>query len=165
MERLLVDTNMMERFSLAYLEAVASQAGCWIAEPRIDRNSVDGILRGESSGRPCAIDFQAKATSQDIVHGDHLSFRLPINNYDDLRLTTRFPRILIVLLMPKEIDDWLNQTEEELCMRHCAYWRSIEGEPDVPNKDNVTVPIPLSKMFNGDQLTDMMNRADRGEPL
>ena len=161
----MVDTNMMERFSLAYLEAVASQAGCWIADPRIDRNSVDGILRGETNGRPCTIDFQAKATSQDIMHDDHLSFRLPINNYNDLRLTTRFPRILIVLLMPKEADEWLNQTEEELCMRHCAYWRSIEGEPDVSNTDNVAVHIPLSKMFSSDQLTDMMHRADRGEPL
>ena len=161
----MVDTNMMERFSLAYLEAVASQAGCWIADPRIDRNSVDGTLRGEPNGRLCAIDFQAKATSQDIVRGDRLSFRLPIGNYNDLRLQTRFPRILIVLLMPKETENWLNQTEDELCMRHCAYWRSIEGEPDVPNKDNVTVPIPLSEMFNGDQLADMMDRADRGEPL
>ena len=161
----MVDTNMMERFSLAYLEAVASQAGCWIADPRIDRNSVDGILRGETNGRPCAIDFQAKATSQDIAHGDHLSFQLPINNYNDLRLTTRFPRILIVLLMPKEADDWLNQTEDELCMRHCAYWRSIEGEPDVPNSNSVAVHISLGKIFNRSQLIDMMHRADRGEPL
>ena len=161
----MVDTNMMERFSLVYLEAVASQAGCWIADPRIDRNSVDGILRGEINGRPSTIDFQAKATSQDIVQGDYLSFRLPIDNYNDLRLQTRFPRILIVLLMPKETENWLNQTEDELCMRHCAYWRSIEGEPDVPNTANVSVHVPLSKMFSSDQLIDMMHRADRGEPL
>ncbi len=161
----MVDTGMMERFSLAYIEAVASRAGCWIADPRVDRNSVDGILRGKPNGRPCSIDFQVKSTSRDILRGDRLSFPLPIGNYNDLRLSTRFPRILIVLLMPKEIEEWLNQTEEELCMKHCAYWRSLEDEPSVSNTANVSVHIPRSKVFDSSQITGMMRRAAQGEPL
>ena len=161
----MVDTSMMERFSLAYLEAVASQAGCWIADPRVDRNSVDGILMGEANGLPSAFGFQAKATSQDILRGEHLNFRLPIDDYNDLRLTARFQRILIVLRMPRETGEWLNQTDEELCMRHCAYWSSLRDEPEVPNSSNVTVPIPLTNMFNSESLTDLMNRAATGEPL
>ena len=164
----MVDTNMMERFSLAYLEAVASQAGCWIADPRIDRNSVDGIFMGEVNGLPSVFGFQAKATSQDILRGDHLNFSLPINNYNDLRISTptlRFQRILIVLRMPKEIDEWLNQTDEELCMRHCAYWISLREEPEVSNTSNITVHIPLANMFNTESLTGLIDRAARGEPL
>ena len=158
----------MERFSLAYLEAVASQAGCWIADPRVDRNSVDGILMGESNGLPSVFGFQAKATSQDVLRENHLSFPLPIRNYNDPRLSTsalRFQRILIVLRMSKETDEWLNQTDEELCMRHCAYWRSLRDEPEVPNVSNVSVHVPLANMFNRDSLTDLMDKAARGEPL
>ena len=161
----MVDTNMMERFSLAYLEGVASQAGCWIADPRIDRNSVDGLLMGEVNGLPSAFGFQAKATSQDVLREDRLNFRLPIRNYNDLRVPARFQRILIVLRMPDETDEWLNQTNEELCMRHCAYWRSLRDEPEVQNVSNVTVHIPLSNMFNSESLADLMNRAAAGEPL
>lgn len=161
----MVDTNMMERFSLAYLEAVASQAGCWIADPRIDRNSVDGVLMGEVNGLPSAFGFQAKATSQDILRGDHLNFRLPIGDYNHLKLPARFQRILIVLRMPNETEDWLNQTDEELCMRHCAYWSSLIDESEVPNTSNIRVHIPLTNMFNSESLTGLMNKAAAGEPL
>lgn len=161
----MVDTNMMERFSLAYLEAVASQAGCWIADPRIDRNSVDGVLMGEVNGLPSAFGFQAKSTSQDVLRGDHISFRLPMGDYNHLRLPARFQRILIVLRMPDETDDWLNQTDEELCMRHCAYWSSLSDEPEVSNRSNIRVHIPLINMFNSESLTGLMNRAAAGEPL
>ena len=161
----MVDTNMMERFSLAYLEAVASQAGCWIADPRIDRNSVDGVLMGEVDGLPSAFGFQAKATSQDVLRDDHISFRLPMGDYNQLRLPARFQRILIVLRMPNETDEWLNQTDEELCMRHCAYWHSLTDEPEVPNTSNARVHIPLTNMFNSKSLTGLMNRAAAGEPL
>lgn len=161
----MVDTNMMERFSLAYLEAVASQAGCWIADPRIDRNSVDGVLMGEVNGLPSAFGFQAKATSQDVLREDHISFRLPMRDYNHLRLPARFQRILIVLRMPDETDEWLNQTDEELCMRHCAYWRSLRDEPEVPNTSSVSIHVPLANMFNSGSLAGLMDRAARGEPL
>lgn len=160
-----MDINAMkERFSFAYIEAVASQAGYQIVEPRVDRDSVDGFLKGDSGRRP-RIEFQAKATSQDVLRDDHISFPLPVNNYDDLRADTRMPRILIVLRMPEETSEWLNQTGDELCLRHCAYWLSLGGQPDVRNTTRVTVHIPLTNMFSSEQLTDLMNRAERGESL
>jgi len=58
-----MDLNAMkERFSLAYIGAVASQAGYYIVEPRVDQDSVDGTLMGDIGRRP-RIDFQAKATA------------------------------------------------------------------------------------------------------
>ena len=122
-----MDLNAMkERFSFAYVEAVASQAGYWIADPRVDRRSVDGILMGDTVGLP-RLDFQLKATSQDVVRGEHLHFPLPIGNYNDLRLQARAARILIVLQLPENVEEWINQSRDEMCQRYCAYWLSLRG--------------------------------------
>ena len=52
-------------FSLAYVAAVAARTGYQIVEPRIDKDSVDGILMGDEGRRP-RIEFQAKATARGI---------------------------------------------------------------------------------------------------
>ena len=155
----------MEQFSLAYIRAVASQAGFRVGAVDPDWDGVDGILIGDEGRRP-RLEFQAKATGQDILRGDHLSFRLDIGNYNDLRIEqTRVPRILIVLRMPRDLDDWLVQTDDELCQRHCAYWISLEGRAAVPNTSNITIHIPLVNMFNGAQLHSLMDKVSRGETL
>ena len=160
-----MDANAQkERFSLSYIDAVASQAGYQVVEPRVDHDSVDGILIADFGRRP-RIEFQAKATELDIVRGDNLHYPLPVKNYHDLRAETRTPRILIVVLVPREKERWVNQTEDELCLRHCAYWMSLEGRSDTDNTDSVTVHVPTVNIFGGNQLTDLMQKAGRGDAL
>jgi hypothetical protein len=153
-----------ERFSLSYIEAIASQAGYQVTQPRVDRDSVDGVLMADFGRRP-RIEFQAKATSRDMIHGPTLHFPLSIKNYNDLRVDVKNPRILIVLLMPEEKSLWLKQTQEELCLRHCAYWMSLEGQPDRPNTSSVTVQVPTANIFNSEQLIDLMEKAEKGDAL
>lgn len=156
--------SQKERVSLAYIEAVASCAGYQVTEVKVDRDSVDGILVADFGKRP-RIEFQAKATARDVVRGNNIHFPLPIKNYDDLRIDVINPRILIVFLMPLETQEWVNQSDEELCLRHCAYWKWLEGKPIKPNTDTVTVRVPLTNIFNIEQLTDMMQRTERGDAL
>ena len=155
----------MEQLSLSYIRAVASAAGYHVTRPETDMDSVDGLLLSDAGRRP-RIEFQAKATSRNLLRADGIHFPLPVKNYEDLRIEMPLiPRILIVLLMPVEEAEWLTQTSDELCQRHCAYWRSLEGEPAVTNTQNVTVILPLDKMFSGDQLNGLMDKVERGEPL
>lgn len=147
------------RLSLAYIEAVASCAGYEVDEPKVDMDSVDGVLKADFGRRP-RIEFQAKATSQDVIQGANIHFRLPNKNYDDLRIDAINPRILIVFLMPQENLDWINQTAEELCMRHCAYWLSLKGEPETSYATRTPVQVPLSNMFDVYQLNEMMQRTE-----
>ena len=153
-----------ERFSLAYINAVATYADCDVIEPRVDRGSVDGILKRTTIEE--VIGFQAKATSQDIMGSDdeHLHFPLPIRDYDNLRNAAR-PFMLIVVLLPDDERQWLTQTQDELCLRYCGYWLSLEGWPETGNTDNVTVSIPAANIFGRSQLTDLMDKASRGETL
>ena len=161
----MMTVNMqMEQFSLAYIRAVAARGGYQVTRPEPDLDSVDGILMS-SEGRRARIEFQAKATSRDVLKGENVHFRLPMKNYDDLRADTLAPRILIVVLMPRETERWLTQTRDELCLRHCGYWLSLEGLPAVPNTTSVTVPVPTSNVFDSSQLRDLMTKADIGSPL
>ena len=150
-----------ELFSLAYIGAVAASAGYQMDTPKIDIGSVDGILMSGSSPRSL-IKFQAKATSQDIVRGDNLHFRLPIKNYNDLRIPTKVPRILIVVLMPRDPDQWVSQTEDELCLRRCGYWISLEGRPAETNTSSISIALPTTNIFSRDHLHDLMTKAEDG---
>ena len=160
MHGLMAPNERKARFSLSYIEAVASHAGFQVVEPKVDHDSVDGTLTADFGRRP-RIDFQAKATARDVVREDHIAFPLPVKNYDDLRLEAINPRILIVLLMPQEDRDWIAQTADELCLRHCAYWASLLGRPAVPNISTVTVHVPMTSVLDHDQLVDMMQETEQ----
>ena len=156
----------MEQFSFAYVRAVAAHADCAVTDNHYpDINSKDGTISADWGRRRPKIDFQAKATSQDVLRDGSVRFRLPRSDYDNLRRRDMIPHILIVLLMPKDDADWLNQTSEELTMRRCAYWKSLEGMGERPNVSTVTVRVPVSQTFDSAQLRDMMNRVDRGEDV
>lgn len=161
---MMIMNMQMEQFSLAYIRAVAARGGYQVTRPEPDLDSVDGVLMS-SEGRRARIEFQAKATSRDVLRDENVHFPLPVKNYDDLRADTLTPRILIVVLMPRETERWLTQTRDELCLRHCGYWLSLEGLPAVPNTASVTVPVPTSNVFGSGQLRDLMTKADIGSPL
>ena len=153
-----------ERFSLAYINAVATYADCEVIEPKVDRGSVDGILKRATIEE--IIGFQAKATSRNVTgrDGRQLRFPLPIRDYDSLRNFTR-PFILILVLLPDDESQWLTQTDAELCLRHCAYWLSLEGRPEAGNTSSLTVHIPTTNVFSSSQLADLMDKAVSGETL
>lgn len=157
--------QMKSRLSLAYIEAVVSQAGYQVTEIKVDNDSVDGTLVANYGRRP-RIEFQAKATARDLVKNDgQIHYPLPIKNYNDLRIEAINPRILIVMLMPDAPDDWIEQTDDALCIRHCAYWTSIRGAPDSANTHSVTVYVPMANVFDRDQLVRMMQTAERREAI
>ena len=150
----------MEQLSLAYIRAVAASAGYQVTRPELDVDSVDGVLASSTGHRP-KIEFQAKATSRNLLRQDGIHFPLPVKNYKELRIDAINPRILIVLIMPQEPQEWINQTNDALCLRHCAYWKSLKEEPETDNDQSITVYVPLDNVFDSTQLTGMMQRIER----
>ncbi len=152
-----------ERFSLAYINAVATYANCEVLEPQVDRGSVDGFLVGPARGRDL-IRFQAKATEQNVIRGNQLHFPLPVRDYDHIR-NADAPFILIVVLLPDDESQWLTQTNDELCLHYCGYWLSLTNHLPTTNTATVTVRIPLANIFSSSRLTELMVRAASGEQL
>ena len=154
----------MEQRSLAVIRAVAADAGYQVVTPEPDVDSVDGVLMASFGRRP-RIEFQAKSTARDIILADGLRFPLPIKNYDELRLASWIPRILVVVLMPNSSEQWLLQTDDELRLYSSVYWVSLAGAAELPNTSSVTVAVPIANVFDRAQLEAMMTRAEAGSPL
>ena len=152
-----------ERFSLAYINAVATYVDCEVIEPKVDRGSVDGFLVGPARGRDL-IRFQAKATEQNVVRGNQLHFPLPIRDYNHIR-NADAPFVLIVVRLPNDESQWLTQTDDELCLRYCGYWLSLANYPSTANTATVAVHIPLANIFSSSRLIELMGQAARGEQL
>ncbi|GAA6621701.1 DUF4365 domain-containing protein [Scytonema sp. NUACC26] len=121
-----MDINQQkEQFSNTYLQAVATVAGYSLYKPSVDDNSIDlGIAAKGETGRIRAprLELQLKSTSRDILKDKLIRYPLILKNYNNLRMTDiAIPRILIVVLIPDNLANWLKQSEEELCLRHCGY--------------------------------------------
>lgn len=72
--------------------------------------SVDLRIQAGGPRRP-ALDLQRKATTGfGEPQAGGLSFRLPMKNYNDLRIFTQTPRLLVVLELPQDESQWMTVT-------------------------------------------------------
>lgn len=162
-----MDINQQkEQFSNVYLQAVTTVAGYSVYKPSVDDDSVDsGVAAKGATGpiRAPRLELQLKSTSSDIQDDKSIRYRLKLKNYDDLRMDDfAIPRILVVVLIPETPEDWLTQSETELCIRGCGYWISLRGKPKTPNKNSVNVPIPKTHQFTVAALQSIMERISQG---
>jgi hypothetical protein len=164
-DALLYITDRKEALSRAYAAAVAAGAGYTTSPPSdFDRDSIDVTFEAGGHMRP-RISAQLKSTTNLKLDNEVFTYILKKKNYDDLRIETQVPRILVVLRLPKSESEWLNISAEELVIRRAAYWVSLRDKPEVPNEDSVTVYIPMENMFDIACLRDLMEKARDGPQL
>jgi hypothetical protein len=103
------------------------------------------------------LDLQIKSTTRSNVTDTEVVYDLEVKNYDDLRESgDNCPRILVLLVLPEDEAQWLSQSPEELVLRHCAYWLSLEGFPATASTSMVRIEIPRVNVFSVDALRQMM---------
>lgn len=156
-----------EQFSIAFVRAIASVAGYAVYKQEVDEDSVDiGIAARGGSGtvRSPRLELQLKCTAQAVWRQNALLFPLKKKNYDDLRGEDLLvPRILVVLCVPSQLDDWLTHSADALVLRYCAYWLSLRLFEERQNARSVTVALPQANAFNVVALHGMMQRIARKE--
>lgn len=139
------------------------------ATRRLDDSGIDATITvpGKiNSKRLPRFDIQIKSTSRNILNSESIKFRLTAKNYDELRENDPFvPQLLIVVLIPKDINNWLSQTEESLCLKRCAYWLSLRGRPPLEGQSTITIEIPRQNIFSPNALKTIMERIAAGENL
>ena len=164
MRALLTAPDQKEALSRVYVKALAARAGYSTSVPEPDRDSVDLRMQAGGPRRP-ALDLQLKATTDFAEpQGGFLSFRLSIKNYNDLRVPTQTPRLLVVLELPTDESRWVTVTPEDLVLRRRAYWLSLQqGHDEVVRQQTVTVRIPEQNMFDVEALLALMERSRMGE--
>ncbi|MCC3405513.1 MAG: DUF4365 domain-containing protein [Microcoleus sp. PH2017_10_PVI_O_A] len=162
-----MDINQQkEQFSNTYLQAIATVSGYSLYKPFVDDDSVDwGIAAKGGTGRIRAprLELQLKSTSRDVRENNSIRYPLKLKNYDDLRIDDfAVPRILVVVLIPETIANWLTQSETETCMNNCGYWISLRGMPETQNTTAVTVTIPRTNQFTVVALQSIMEGISQG---
>ena len=161
--------KQMEQFSIAFVTAIAAQAGCNHSQPEVDDDSVDLSLFSKRPGmlrEDPTLNIQLKSTCEKVSFCDSVfKYELRnLKNYNDLRKSNlQTPRILIVVYMPDNTDDWIKYQDDSIHLYRNAFWVSLRGMPDTSNKSSVTIDIPSSHRFNATALNEIMDKIARGE--
>ncbi|MEZ4327216.1 MAG: DUF4365 domain-containing protein [Polyangiales bacterium] len=156
-----------EAFSVAYVRAVAAAAGFRVQDgTQPDDDSVDLTLAARGPGgtvRSPKLDLQLKCQLGRPTDEPTWGYDLKVKNYEDLRHTDyQVPRILVVLAVPPDDTTWVEQNEERLLMRHCAWWVSLRGQTATTNATKVRVHIPRVQTFDVPGLAAIMTRLAQG---
>jgi len=159
-----MDINIQkEEFSYAYIYAIVSAAGysCQIASRPMDIGGIDIIISGEEKEftlYPPRLEVQVKSTSTAVIDNEFVRYPLKLKNYNELRKSkTLVPKILIIILLPDNPSEWVNQSETELCLRRCGYWLSLKGQPETQNRESVTVYLPRQQLFTVSAIKNIMD--------
>jgi len=159
-DTLLATTDIEEALSEAYVTAIAARAGYVVAKRNFDRDSVDLTIEAGGNQRP-KLDLQLKATTGLKASVDPIPFSLKIKNYNELRIPTQVPRLLVVMQLPKDPMDWMVVSPNELLLRHCAYWVSLRGAADT-DVEHKTVYLPGNNRFDIPGLIALMEQSRTG---
>jgi hypothetical protein len=112
------------------------------------------------------LDVQAKSTTLASLDSGHVRYDLEAQSYNMLRyLHAPSPRLLVVLILPEDENEWLTLTEDELRLRRCAYWMNLKGRRAVPNRRSVRLRVPRTQLFSDTTLPKLMKRIKAGEEL
>jgi hypothetical protein len=158
-----------EIYSRGYVSAVAGAAGCAVAVPYPETDSVDLILKHEHEPGPYRfpmLEVQVKSISTLELEEDDESFSYDLKkkNYDDLRgIYHHAPRLLFVVLVPRNSSDWTFHSEEELLLRRCGYWVSLRNAPESNNTATVAVTCHRKDSLSPASLRDIMIRIASGD--
>jgi hypothetical protein len=163
------ENEQKQQLSIAYLHAVASAAGFACQAVTVDNDSVDrtlvgrGWLHARAVFRSPKIDVQLKSLAREPLGEDEtaLTFRLNRKNYDELRHRAQVPRLLVVLVLPRQPEQWLEQDDARMISRYAAYYVSLAGMPDTPHRGKVPVELPRTNLLTVEALRRLMGQASR----
>ncbi|MCB9524176.1 MAG: DUF4365 domain-containing protein [Myxococcales bacterium] len=152
-----------EELSKAYIQAVAGMCGFTVGTWSQDHGCIDTTIRSPAKA---AIDLQLKATSsQSIARDGFLAWQVEGAHYDKMsKVEVTTPHYLVLLWLPGDEAQWVEQSLEELILRRCAYFVKMTGQPARTAADP-TVRLPLNQPFTADNLRTLMAASERGEHL
>lgn len=168
---MLTRNHRQEVMSRAYVQAIAGRCGLSCSfrdfDYGIDVTLHDIRRRGHrhmESG--FNLDVQAKSTTTRSLTATEVVYDLDVKNYDDLRdPQVGCPRILVLLVLPEDENQWTEQSEDHLLVRHAGYWLSLNGWGATANQKTVRVVLPRANLFSVQALESLMAKVRRGESL
>lgn len=162
-------TASMEKLQDAYLGAIAAAAGCELAKPEPDP-SLDWTIGHRSDKhtlvKTAKIDVALKSTFQ-TEPNDRGEFSFTIKNIHLEVLAEEllyYPRLLIVMLLPKNVDAWVWSRHNWMIMRHSMYWVNLRGV-QATGKEKSNVRVPYTQRFDAPELCRLLHLVGEGKPI
>lgn len=173
---LLPSNEIESELSYAYIHAVAAKAGmsCMAANRQMDNSGIDAIISASDDFgagtilTDISLHVQLKATINPLrtTDGKISYFFQGIEGYNKLRKKTIHPpKILVVLFLPKNPEEWLQWSPEQLVLQQCAWWESLRGAAESDNSSGITVNLPVIQEFSPSGLRELMRRLASEEEL
>lgn len=172
--RPLSNNDIESELSYAWLHAVAAKAGmaCREAKRLEDNAGIDATLVGwpapqaPTDRHEVDLKVQLKATiAERKGSADHWHYPFKgIPQYNTMRsaqLST--PRILVVLYLPADAEQWLKISADELVLRQCAHWVSLRAAPDTASDTSVTIHLPKAQILDVPNLIALQQRLARAD--
>lgn len=159
--------SAMEVLQIGYLYAVAAAAGCSLSSPFPDRG-IDWTVNHASSQHlndpEASIKVALKSTSQVTAPLAGATFSFELKNEHLAKLSVPAPtlnRLLIVMVVPKQMRHWVLATGNYMQLRHCAYWANLTGHGSAGAK-TTTVHIRRDHVFDDVALCEIMQIVGQG---
>lgn len=167
---MLPETHIKERLSLSHIKALCANAGLMCQDFSEDFGMDGCICEVEYNSKRKAyrytgfnLDFQLKATVNAINQDGFFIYDLEVKNYMDLiEKDVGNERILILYILPKDREQWVCTDSEKTILKKAAYWCSLKGSDETPNKNKVRVRIPEANLLTSDVLKDLINKVKGG---
>lgn len=171
---MLTDNHVKEGLSRAYVQAIGARAGIIVSmHNRSHDYGIDGsfhavsLINNRRTEIGITLDFQLKATSCPVFHGENISFPLDADIFNSFGYRAKnpvfTPAILIVLILPSNPEEWVELSEDELILRKCCYWTSIYDL--TPNLYSANVKIPTNQVLTPERLKQMLKNIEERLPV
>ena len=156
---LVTPSNLIqEQLSKACLQALVFNAGYNLTQPVADTYGSDGAIIAPAQLGVQQVDYQLKATTRYEIRGSDLAYDLRVADYNRLIPESEIRRVLLLYTMPADPDQWLAQSEDETCLRHCLYWLSLRGRPASSNAYTERVYVPRANFLDQAGLVNMFRQ-------
>lgn len=157
---------------MAYVRAIAAKAGYNVQFFK-EQYKVDGTIRRvrkirntyEDTGH--SLEFELKSSFNFSLEDGKIKYQLEADNYNQLVRRSKDQnathQILILYCMPKNPEEWVNVTEDELILRKCCFWHQLYRERETGNISNVQIEIPTHQQLTLEALDQIFTKICRGD--
>jgi Domain of unknown function (DUF4365) len=155
------ESTQKEQFSEAYVLAVATQANVTIGKWNVDKDGVDVTLRRGAR----MVDLQLKCTRNARNVRDDFVFDLDVPTYDKLVDPDRsVPAFLTLMIVPPDVEHWLQHQPEDLLMRCHGYWVGMPVGTKVTAGTKTALHLPRHNRLDATALEHMFEESRRFVP-
>ena len=143
--------QIKEELCFTYLSTVCAYLGAVLErKPRqMDNAGIDATIELPPCANrksPLRVDIQFKGTSAPGFDkdGDSISFGIRRNLYDTMCSPRTTPWLLMILILPMEVEKWVTISDEELTTRGTMVWCDVSTCESIIGDSEVKLKIPAS---------------------